>query len=249
MKNERVNTPTSAELSTSAHLEKGIKPIIVCIGTPEDFETKKDSPKKTIHILGLDNVQNIDWVSGSYEFQIEKPLTAGPKTYIISPIDDFNKYSKSFTRCVGLVITGVDKETGKNISFLLHSDPVSFLFSEKNNFTTDLNKQLVKIKERCKPGTIDAVIIGGRYFGDDELDNYQVSQLYPDAINLLGTETKQVLGFEPIVINGPKNSREKWDEIYYDNNHRKLYFIRPKVNKSTSSFSSSDVSNQESKWK
>lgn len=225
-------------------------PIIACIGSFEDFgfnKTEKNSevlsPKER---LGLANAKNVDQESGIYEGK-ENPLTVGPSTYIISPIDDSNKFSENFHRCTGLVVVGIDKETGKNISFLSHQDPLEFLYEYKDEFTKQLKQQLTKIKERCEDGTVAISVVGGRYFSDDELDNYQVIQSYNDSVKFLGTAVEEVFKFEPTIINGPKTSK-KGDHVYFDNKNRRLYLIRPNVNSTTEDFVPSKVDDQAKTW-
>ena len=96
-------------------LIKGVNPIFACIGTLEDFE---NSLKTAPHInddFGLNNVQNVDWFRGHTEY--EGSLGAGPGTYIISPINTFNKLSRGFYCCTGLIVAGITPD-GQKISFL-----------------------------------------------------------------------------------------------------------------------------------
>jgi len=61
------------------------------------------------------------------------------------------------------------------------------------------------------------------------------------------------------VINGPKTKTNQFpyefereqkysDDVYYDNNNRRAYFVRPKVNPNTNDFASSDVHQEKTKW-
>ena len=52
-------------------------------------------------------------------------------------------------------------------------------------------------------------------------------------INFL--EIKKVLNFNPVFINGPKLVRYS-DAIYFDNNNRRVFFKRPKVNENLDKF-------------
>lgn len=180
-------------------------------------------------------------------------------SYVISPIDSLNKFSKSFKNCTGLVVTGIDKETGKNISFLSHQDPAYFLYKkDSSKFVKDLREQIEKLKKRCLDGTIDAVIVGGNYFKNDKQfqEGYlnsirkQFQEDYLNSIKLLSQETENILGFEPVVMTGPKtNPGGGRDNVFYDNDHRRLYIVRPKVaDESTKSYLPSDIDKQEEKW-
>jgi hypothetical protein len=220
-------------------------PVIACIGSSEDFGFKESEERR--ESLGLVNVKNVDQESAIYDGEKE-PLTVGPSTYIISPIDGSNKFSENFYRCTGLIVVGIDKKTGKNISFLSHQDPLEFLYDYKDKFIDQLKQQLTEIEKRCRQGTVSTVIVGGRYFSDDELNDRQVIQSYNDSIKLLGTIVEEVLKYEPTVINGPKTHKNEKDDIYFDNKNRRLYFIRPKINFETGDFASSNVDNQAKTW-
>jgi hypothetical protein len=233
------------------HLIEGVKPIIACVGSFEDFGIKDPYPKNAPEYeidLKLKNAQFIDIDSSKDKLAQDKFLNAGEKTYVISEINDADKFSKKFHRCTGLIVSGIDKTTGKNISFVSHQDPFKFLLDDKEKFKNDLKEKIKEIKEKCREGTIDAVIVGGIFYTDTELDNFQVMETYKTSIDLLGKETSGSLGFEPIVINGPKTSRIIGDDIYFDNENRRLYFLRPKVNQNTGDFIPSDIENQKEKW-
>lgn len=236
------NTPKISSPETKkflGHLIEGVKPIIACIGSFDDFEKLEVSPGCS-HINNnflLNGLKSIDWVQGTYGFKEGKDvLTAGPRTYIISAIDDSNKFSQEFAVCTGLIVAGIDEKTGKNISFVTHQLSCSV------DFVADLEKRLLEMKQRCRHGTIDAVIVGGIFSGLDIE--------YLKTIRLLSTKTQQTFGFEPIVINGPKTSvRIKGvDDIYYDNKNRRLYFVRPGVNPDTKDFVPSQVDEERGKW-
>ena len=98
------------------------------------------------------------------------------------------------------------------------------------------------------PGTIDAVIAGGSSYGGTGGDGLSIQKKYLDSINLLGQEVKSVLGFEPIVINGPKSENLLVDDLYYDNENRRLYFIRSEVNSKAGNFSPSDAEKHQHEW-
>jgi len=68
---------------------------------------------------------------------------------------------------------------------------------------------------------------------------------YLESIELLSTEVVKILGVEPVVITGPKMYSGD-DDVYYDNERRRIYIIRPKAGDvSTESFLPSDVKGQE----
>ena len=243
------------ETAISSHLTKGISPIIACIGLKDyrgniDEELSSDISR----VLNTGNALNINFNASQTELDKNNFLNAGEKTYVISEINSADKFGKELFNCTDLIATGISKETGKNISFISHQDPSFFLNEEQNKnqlkFKSDLRQRLLELKDMCKFGSIDVVIVGGRFYqniGDGEYVESTIVK-YPPSIKLIGGEVKDVLGFEPIVINGPKTSN-KSDDIYYDNEHRRLYFVRPKVNTDTRDFLASDVDEQKDKWK
>ena len=95
---------------TEGHLNpdvKGAKPIMACIGVPEDFGQKEREKMFPLNDIYNQDIFNVDFENGNVGF-------------FISPIEkDFsNKFSRGYFDCTGLVVVGVDKETGQNISFL-----------------------------------------------------------------------------------------------------------------------------------
>lgn len=237
----------STEILKTSHLAEGIKPIFICVGSAKDFLNESEfSPQYMKNNFGTVDVRKVDQGEGTYEGKKEESLTAGPSTYIISPIDSDNKFSENFHRCTGLVVVGIDKKTGKDISFLSHQDPIKFL-NKNDEFISDLNQRLKEMKERCKQNSIDAIIVGGRYFSDQELDSYQVSQLYTDSVKLLGKVVEETLEFKPIISNGPKTSR-KGENIVFDTKNRRLYFVRPEVNEKTGDFLYDDIGEKTNTW-
>lgn len=239
-----------------SHLLPGIKPILVCEGSFNDFGIENPYPKEGEPYqidFGLKNPQKIDLEMSAEQVREKNFLSGGEQTYTISSIDDSDKFSIKFSRCVGLVVAGVDKTTKKNISFVSHQDPFSFLLGEKEKFIKDLGQRLTEMKGKCKEGTIDAVMVGGIYMTDHELDTNQVFEHYKAPIKLIGEEVEKVLGFEPIVVNGPKTTRKNsFDDIYYNNENRRLYFLRKKLNdprtKGPKDFPPSEIEEQRKDW-
>jgi len=155
-------------------------------------------------------------------------------------------FSESFKNCTGLIVAGIDKETGESVSFLSHEDPDYFLryASATEKFADDLRERIQELKDRCEEGTIDAVIVGGNYFSDRPKyrENYLMS------IAVVSKEVKSVLGFEPVVITGPKTTSGQ-DDVFYDNSHRRLYIMRTKVaQEGTKSYLPSDIVDKREGW-
>ncbi|MFZ3012003.1 MAG: hypothetical protein WA060_03370 [Minisyncoccia bacterium] len=221
------------------HLKEGVKPIVVCIGTPEDF-SKQDLESAVSF--------GVDWKNGVYQSgQKGEFFTAGPTTYVISAIDDKDKFTEGLNRCTSLIVSGLDKETKKNISFLTHQPPgmISFMkeyvFADEAKkeqvrriypFLDDLKTQLLKMKEKCESGTTDAVIVGGSLGKLTPVELTEQRKKMNDyllSVEILKENVKQVLGFNPREVNGPKRDGGQ-DSLRFDNEHRRLYFIRSEIN-------------------
>lgn len=241
-------------LKPKEHLDfkiKGAKPIIACAGSFNDYVYHDIDPEQVPIEENfnerLNNVYNVNYSSFPDDLKKRDFLNAGWNTYVLSVVDNNNKFSEGFFDCTGLIVAGIDKETGKNISFLSHQDPKEFLLEKKKDFIKHLEQRLADIKNRCVLGTIDAVIVGGKYLAGNNSKGVSNKKIYLDSIELLSLEIKKTLGFEPVVINGPKKISGK-DDIYYDNENRRLYFLRQKVNEDTGSFTQSSIEEEKKKW-
>lgn len=255
----------SKEGSKFEYLRSDIKPIMACVGKPADF---KDYPGPTVvfnknnpYNINLDfsksnstNAQHVDYFGDPKKMSEEGSRNQGEYSYVISRINNQDKFSNKFKNCTGLLVAGKDKNTGENISFLSHEDPDYFLSSEESRqkFMSDLKKRLEEIKERSADRTIDARIVGGNYFTDkgdwsrDKIDKF--AKHYLESIELLAAETSGVLGFEPIVVMGPK-TKSGQDDVFYDNENRRLYIVRTVADAAISeSFVPKEIKDQEKKW-
>jgi hypothetical protein len=236
------------------HLKEGVPAIMACIGTHGQFRENPGAEEVAFREMESDvpGTHNVDYY-GSPRMLAEKNFK-NPKarSYVISPIDSLDKFSKSFADCTGLVATGYDKKTGENISFLSHQDPAYFLDDEtnRNSFISDLEQRLLELKERCSEGTIDAAIVGGNYFkAEEHEDNEEYRKHYLDSIELLSNETAKILGFKPVAMTGPKTVTRGRDDVFYENKNRRFYISRPKVGDgSTQSFTPDTIKDQEEKW-
>ncbi len=232
------------------HLKKGIAPIMACIGTPEQFKKSPGADREAFHDIDSNRpgIHNVDYYGNPDDLAKQQFKNAGNYSYVISAIDGSNKFSKSFLNCTGLIVTGKDKETGENISFLSHQDPYYFLDpgneEKQKRFLNDLKERLKELKEMSVEGTIDAVIVGGNYIANDE----RHKKNYLDSIKLLSKEVSEVLDFEPAAITGPKLNASR-DNVFYDNENRRLYIMRPDVGQeATKGFAPNKIKEQEKKW-
>lgn len=231
-----------------SHLKKGVRPIMACVETIEQLEKNPGLEFEMFleELPKLRNTKEVDYYSDPWELKRQNFKNAGNSSYVISTIDDSNKFSKGFKNCTGLVVSGIDKETGENISFLSHEDPGFFLRrgGDGEQFMSDLGERLEELKARSAEGTIDAVIVGGNYFKGSE---YMLD--YLGSIHVLSDKVSKILGFEPMVIAGPKEVRKGTDNVFFDNKNRRLYVVRPEVgNERTEGYMPKDMEEQEKKW-
>lgn len=238
---EKLNLQSKNTNEKKSHLNEGIKPIYVSLMStyPSEFNvyTFVDIYNVVDEFKDDLRTHNINWADKEVNLDSKKYLHAGLQSYVISSIDEDRKFSKGFHACTGLVVVGVDKNIGKNISFITHQFPIALSNEDKKvKFLSDLNTKLMEMRDRCIPGTVDAVVVGGSYVKDKESDDYpMVLKYYPMSVDLSSDGVRNIFGFEPMIVNGPKDSRFlngelNEDSIYFDTNQRRLYFVRSKIN-------------------
>lgn len=218
------------------HLRKDTPPIFVCPESMYDEKSKKVRNEVEIeptHNLEIGNVGKLDWLDKTYTIASkgEFPLEKFGSLYVMSPIDNADKNSEHFYACTGLVVVGKSLKEAGNISFLTHQTPDSV----DKLFSGALEEQLINIKKESKDKTIDAIVFGG---GETSNDFHKKN--YKTSIKFLGEEVKKILGFEPIVFNGPKIINDQ-DKVYFDNENRRLYLYRHTVNPNMGAFLPSDI--------
>lgn len=252
------------------HLKAEFKPIIGGIydrnNLDRDTQYFLDDFKK--------NAEYINFGASQSELEKNMMLNSGKDTYVISPCDSSNKYSDGYQNCTGVIVSGVDKDTGKNISIMTHQFPGWFLNKENNDFEirkfkSDLSIKINELKDRSVLDTIDAVVFGGnkedvagsnldekfRYGYDDEDEHSKDSyDVYMKSVKTAKVVVSEILGFDPVVILGPNDNFDTIQnplDSYYDNENRRLYLVRPEqnINKSNESFVASNVENQISRIK
>ena len=233
----------------SEHLKKGESPIMVCLGLPDDAEIRSKIRELVYGKGENSDTHNVNYFEDIDILEAKKFKNAGRKTYVISIIDNKNKFTDEIRDCTALVASGRDKKTGENISFLSHQDPDKFLHDAKDEFNFDLNKQLSELKERSEIGTVDIIIVGGNYYYSRDF-----RESYLDSIKLLTQQTKAVFGFEPVVVGGPKVVYKSYtDTVYYDNINKRLYLIRldpmtDETNEFHPPFINKNIDEEERKW-
>ena len=145
------------------------------------------------------------WIDFDYGEDKEKGIkSAGPETYVISPITEQNLFSDKYLNCTGTVGIGRDKISGKEIAFISHQDPDFFINKgqeETDIFANDLRTTLDELVSRSEIGTVDVVIFGGNDNPDD-LSSKKTTD-YLKSIEVLNKIISAVFGHNPTVLSGP----------------------------------------------
>lgn len=244
------SAPESVGESRPEHLKEGIRRIIASIGTDRDFRSRESREEHPFDINSPGEGRNVDHLNVRMDIRESNSRghkNAGERTYLISRADSRDKFSRDFTQCTCLIIAGIDKETGEEISIMTHQDPHRFLKDAKDSFIRDFSDSLQAFKARCAEGTIDAAIFGGTFLEQDPDTKSQ----YKDSIALLNEQVKANLGFQPIVIAGPK-TRWGHDSAFYHSKNRRLYLIRDNEmhnQPANESYKPEDISKEAIKWK
>lgn len=191
------------------HLRKGVLPIRACAGSIHDFPDSyllRDAVHYFDEKLSQDDPEGKNWCAVDYYgselwFSHANIKNGGKYSYVISPTDERNKLSHKYVNCTGVVGVGIDKHTGKGISFLSHQDPVYFLGKKEQGekFAHDLKSSLQELLARSQEGTVDVVVFGGNMvFVKGDCEEYRKS------IEFLDTVIHEATDMHPVVISGPK---------------------------------------------
>ncbi len=111
-----INLKKEVPPNKPSHLKEGVMPIVACLGEPEQFKQTDLQLYKQIFNAWNGNSHNIDFYGGSIYYN-KKAKHHGENTYIISPVDNLDKFSNSYYDCTGIIVTGQDKKTVKIFLF------------------------------------------------------------------------------------------------------------------------------------
>ena len=271
--------PKKQEVSNALkneHLNKGILPIMGAI-----YDRSKLDTDSSEFINNFEkNADNLDFRLNKEKFLSNKSGKNKEGTYLMSKIDNQNKISKGYFDCTGVCFSGVDKNTGENISFISHQNPESILENTAimQRFKDDLNKKIDDFISRSKPGTVDAVVVGGNKdinYSDTlnsvDIDNMNPQQIqdymdkqyggpfekYCKSIFFVSKIIFNKLKYYPVVISGPNSNVKENDpshdnalDLYFDTKNKRVYQVRPE-NESVNneSYSGEDVNVIAEKYK
>ena len=220
---------------TREYLRQDIQPIMTSIGMSNEHQDESGKLQRLFRNETVPGVEDLFFAANPRELSEKSILNGGDMTYLISQIDNKDKFSMGYFNCTGLIVIGRDKVNHENISFMSHEDPDRFLKDKKDQFLQDLSTRLDDLKAQCEEGTIDAVIIGGNYMKDRTTLSSDESGLsvqvessmadYVKSINLLNEVVVHKLGFQPFVPIGPKTT-DGCDSIFLDNKNRRVFIGR-----------------------
>ena len=226
----------------SEHLAEGFKPITPVLATENQWMEKLASESELSPIRA--SGEKVSYYS-TWDPADAKRLNfknAGPKTYVISSINERSKFTEMVANCTSLIAVGRDKETGEEVSFLTHQHPREFHKNSKDPFEKDLRESLEELRKRCVDKSIDVVIAGGLYDPNDDPEF-----AYEKSLDILAAVVKETLGFSPAVVSGPKEGGA--DDVFFDTANRRLYVVRPSYDKlHNESFSAEDAGKMVKKW-
>jgi hypothetical protein len=103
---------------------------------------------------------------------------------------------------------------------------------------------LNELKSKCLEESIDVVIVGGQFNTSPiRMDEYRRS------LEILNSIIKETLGFEPLVICGPKGEETEYDDVCFDTKKRRLYVLRPEdAQLHNDVFKPSEVEKMKKRW-
>ncbi len=217
--------PTTEPLQERDYLNPGVKAITACLGTGETKGLPEAITGTEFSFVNID-ANPEEKLEEGFSGEYVRPHWA----YVMSPIDTANKFSVRYANCTGIIVVGTDLETGQNVSFLTHQNPSYFLHDSKK-FVEDLHARFSKLKDTCIPGTIDAVLFGGKFANVREVEDpahpiHKIEQEdYIESIRLASKEIQEYLGFSPTVIVGPKLNPAE-DVAVFDTQERRLFLER-----------------------
>ncbi len=229
--------PQTQPVKYAEHLKEGVPPIIAGVGTFSDFnEGEYELTKK---IKGGASAEHVNYDGSPENNEHQKK----DKMYVISDLNGRNKFSENYHNCLGTVVAGNEKGTGRPISILSHQNSyladAEWQEEAQKRFIADMSESLQDLKEKCEEGTVDAAIFGGVYpKSDSEKKNYLKS------VEMINRMIERELGFSATVVVTPKLTEDGVngnDHAYYDNSTRRLFLIRPKISEREGAFPANEA--------
>jgi len=162
------------------------------------------------------------WVDFDNVENEEEIKTAGPNTYVISPVIEGNLFSDKYINCTGIIGIGRDKGSNSEIAFISHQDPEYFIHKkqEKETFSDDLKTIMLELLSKSKDGTVKFVLFGGNHDQNDPKSKRTLD--YNKSKDFLIRIIQETTGITPTVISGPKDG-EGDISVTLSTQERKIY--------------------------
>ncbi|MEK7068750.1 MAG: hypothetical protein AAB947_00015 [Patescibacteria group bacterium] len=144
----------------TGHLSSGVLPIRLCIDNViESGKAQLDQYREKL----ANTTKQIDVHALAVSLQRDGHVAGGDgdDRYVLSAIGEQTHRIENYADATGIFMAGIDNETGRNIGFMSYQKPHAVLKAH-GAFFPDLQKHITRFNERCKAGSIDAVIFGGR---------------------------------------------------------------------------------------
>lgn len=126
--------------------------------------------------------------------------------FVMSPINERDKYSDLYSNCVGGYIRGINNQ-GKSVSMLIHANPEKIMRIGHQLWLKALDSMISRCAREMKNGTISGAVFGGRRGNDQNklnIDNHLqiVTDMY-DRMLFLGAEQPNLIS--PKIETGAEN--------------------------------------------
>lgn len=206
----------------SVHLSPGVKPILACVYPWEDRNKLFEGVTQICQ-----EPEQVDYYADPQANHRRGHLHNGSQTYVISSVSGNVKISTTYKDCTGLVVVGDSSDGSGVLSLLTHQDPRHFVRGSgamQKKWVTDVTTRLTELRDRCRAGSIDCLIVGGKFLSYDTLNKPDLYD-FSKSLECMHAVVVDTLGFEPVCLLPPGESCEEADVILETQNKR-LHVVR-----------------------
>jgi hypothetical protein len=195
--------------------------IMVSVGERRGHDVEHSEREVHSDLIKKLDADPVQWGAKTEVLNEREQKNAGSGSYVISKVDEENKYSEAYGPCTGIAVVGTEKVGGKNISLLTHQAPHSI----DEDFIKALTEELAQLKSLSKLGTIDVLMYGGTVvthktiFGRTKTEDAYYNQI----IEKLNTAIKDALGVEPRIFGANTTG---FTNVVLDTENRRLHMER-----------------------
>jgi hypothetical protein len=249
----RLRHPSDKSESTiglNEHLSKGNKPIYACVaevgkgGLPLEIAERmlrRQAQGRAGVQYEDESIETLDMSTKDQEGRLA----------FVAP-NSSDKVSTEFRNCVGIVVVGKRKANEKQISFVFHASPDEFVFSnpaQQAKVREAVQERLEYMQQKCKSGSIDAVLVGGNDPSKDIAMLGVANNDYRTMVEAYGEIVKEVLHFDPVVVAPPLQGQGD-THVYFETTTRRLFVYKDSdFPKYPHAFRAADVSAEEDAWR